>query len=66
MKFTRIYILILFSLLQLGSLFAQQFKLGFGVSPQISWLSTNDVAVKGKSITSGFGMGINGEMELKY
>jgi hypothetical protein len=47
------------------SLSSQALKIGFGVTPQISWLSSNDASVKSTGSQLGFGMGINSEYELK-
>jgi hypothetical protein len=44
---------------------AQALKIGFGIAPQVSWLSSNDASVKTAGAQLGFGMGINSEYELK-
>lgn len=65
MNTIRIIYITIFSTLVMGSLCAQALKIGFGITPQLSWLTSNDASVKSDGAQMGFGMGINSEYELK-
>lgn len=59
-----LYISLLFTI-AISNISAQALKIGFGVTPQLSWLTSNDASVKTAGSQLGFGMGINSEYELK-
>ncbi|MEP7269195.1 MAG: hypothetical protein ABI844_16360 [Saprospiraceae bacterium] len=46
--------------------FSQNFKVGFELSPQLSWLSTNDATIMSRGVHTGLGMGLFGEILLKH
>jgi len=62
--FKTLYISV-FLTIAMCNLSAQALKIGFGVTPQLSWLTSNDASVKTAGSKLGFGMGINSEYELK-